>query len=289
MSTAPAAPGSPVGSEAARAPDDPMSTRSAPTPASATAPLRPDGTLKVTGEFAFSSDLWVDGMLWGATLRSPHPRARIVGIDITGARSRCPACTRCSPHEDVPGAQAYGLEHRRPAGARHRPGPLPGRAGRDRRRRPPRDRPPGRRRAIDGRLRGAAAGHRPARRAARTRRERGARPAATCCGTCRSARATRRATAAVVVTGEYEVGMQDQAFLGPESGLAVPAEDGGVDLYVATQWLHVDRGQVADCLGLPPTKVRLTLAGVGGAFGAPRGPLDAGPRVHAGAAHRPAR
>ena len=45
--------------------------------------------------------------------------------------------------------------------------------------------------------------------------------------------------------------MQDQAFLGPESGLAVPAEDGGVDLYVATQWLHVDRGQVADCLGLP--------------------------------------
>ena len=44
-----------------------------------------------------------------------------------------------------------------------------------------------------------------------------------------------------MVTGEYEVGMQDQAFLGPESGLAVPAEDGGVDLYVATQWLHVDQ------------------------------------------------
>src|SRR6478672_6410577 len=53
------------------------------------------------------------------------------------------------------------------------------------------------------------------------------------------------ATAAVVVTGDYEVGMQDQAFLGPESGLAVPALDGGVDLYVATQWLHVDRSQVA--------------------------------------------
>ncbi len=51
--------------------------------------------------------------------------------------------------------------------------------------------------------------------------------------------------------------MQDQAFLGPESGLAVPAEDGGVDLYVATQWLHVDRDQVAACLGLPPEKVRL--------------------------------
>src|SRR5690606_6395704 len=76
------------------------------------------------------------------------------------------------------------------------------------------------------------------------------------------------ATADIVVTGDDEVGMQDQAFLGPESGLAVPAEDGGIDLYIATQWLHVDRDQVAACLGLPADKVRLTLAGVGGAFGA---------------------
>src|SRR5690606_32976918 len=71
----------------------------------------------------------------------------------------------------------------------------------------------------------------------------------------------------VVVSGEYRVGMQDQGFLGPESGLAIPAADGGVDLYVATQWLHGDRRQVAASLGLPPEKVRLTLAGVGGAFG----------------------
>ncbi len=62
--------------------------------------------------------------------------------------------------------------------------------------------------------------------------------------------------------------MQDQAFLGPESGLAIPAEDGGVDLYIATQWLHVDQDQVAASLNLPPEKVRLTLSGVGGAFGA---------------------
>ena len=50
-------------------------------------PLRPDGVPKVTGEFAYSSDLWVDGMLWGATARSPHPRARIRGIDLTAARA----------------------------------------------------------------------------------------------------------------------------------------------------------------------------------------------------------
>jgi xanthine dehydrogenase D subunit len=76
------------------------------------------------------------------------------------------------------------------------------------------------------------------------------------------------AAAEVWVEGYYETGMQDQAFLGPEAGLAIPASDGGIDLYVATQWLHVDQEQVAPCLGLPKEKVRLYLAGVGGAFGA---------------------
>ncbi len=61
--------------------------------------------------------------------------------------------------------------------------------------------------------------------------------------------------------------MQDQAFLGPEAGLAVPDDVGGVDLYVATQWLHVDQRQICAALGLPPDQVRLSLAGVGGAFG----------------------
>ena len=76
------------------------------------------------------------------------------------------------------------------------------------------------------------------------------------------------ARADVVVTGEYEVGMQDQAPLGPESGLAIPDGEGGVDLHIATQWLHIDRAQLADCLGLAPEKVRLTMSGIGGAFGA---------------------
>src|SRR5206468_7446417 len=71
----------------------------------------------------------------------------------------------------------------------------------------------------------------------------------------------------VAVTGTYELGIQDQAFLGPESGLAVPDGEGGVDIYVATQWLHVDRNQVAPCLALSPDQVRIHLAGVGGAFG----------------------
>jgi xanthine dehydrogenase D subunit len=85
-------------------------------------------------------------------------------------------------------------------------------------------------------------------------------------------------TAPVVVALDFEVGMQDQAFLGPEAGLAVPDGEGGVDLYVATQWLHVDQGQICRVLGLPSEQVRLSLAGVGGAFG---GREDLSMHVHA--------
>src|SRR5207302_7908676 len=82
----------------------------------------------------------------------------------------------------------------------------------------------------------------------------------------------------VTVAGVYELGIQDQAFLGPESGLAIPDAEGGVDVYVATQWLHVDRDQVAPCLGLEPEQVRIHLAGVGGAFG---GREDLSMQIHA--------
>jgi CO/xanthine dehydrogenase Mo-binding subunit len=46
---------------------------------------REDGIPKVTGEFAYSSDLQAAGMLWGHTLRSPHAHARVAAIDISAA------------------------------------------------------------------------------------------------------------------------------------------------------------------------------------------------------------
>jgi len=46
---------------------------------------RVDGVPKVKGVFAYGSDLWHEDMLWGATLRSPHPHARIRSVGpITG-------------------------------------------------------------------------------------------------------------------------------------------------------------------------------------------------------------
>ena len=44
---------------------------------------RVDAIPKVTGEFAYSSDLSAAGMLWGHTLRSPHAHALIKQIDIS--------------------------------------------------------------------------------------------------------------------------------------------------------------------------------------------------------------
>jgi CO/xanthine dehydrogenase Mo-binding subunit len=73
-------------------------------------PLRPDGVPKVTGEFAYSSDLWVEGMLWGATARSPHPRARIRELDLSAALA-VRGVRAVLTAADVPGTLCYGLEH----------------------------------------------------------------------------------------------------------------------------------------------------------------------------------
>src|SRR6267143_670992 len=70
---------------------------------------RIDGVPKVKGEFEYASDLRRDGMLWGATLRSPHPRARIVSID-TSAAVETPGVRAVLTHADVPGKKTFGLD-----------------------------------------------------------------------------------------------------------------------------------------------------------------------------------
>jgi xanthine dehydrogenase D subunit len=223
---------------------------------------RPDGVAKTKGEFAFTSDLWAEGLLWGRTLRSPHASARIRSIDVSPAW-RVPGVVAVVTADDVPGDPTYGLDlPDQPVFAtdviRYAGEPIAAVAA---------DHPEAARRAVEAIL----VDYEPTEGVYDPEDAFDAPPVHPNGNVFRHLRLRRgdpAATGAVVVEGTYEVGMQDQAFMGPESGLAIPSEDGGVELFISTQWLHVDRDQVAACLALPPEKVRLTLGGVGGAFGA---------------------
>jgi CO/xanthine dehydrogenase Mo-binding subunit len=236
---------------------------------------RSDGRAKVTGQFAYASDLRAEGMLVGVTLRSPHASARILEIDTAAARA-VQGVRAVMTHADVPGAKLVG------PGA-HKDQPV---LAFDRVR--CHGEPVAVVAAEDlGTARRAAAlvavAYEPLpvlsdAAAALAPGAPSLHPHGNEVRTVRIVHGDPATTGPVTVRGSYEVGMQDQAFLGPEAGLARPLEDGGVQLEVATQWLHLDREQVAAALGLPEERVQLVLAGVGGAFG---GREDLSVHVHA--------
>ena len=225
---------------------------------------RVDGEPKVRGAYTYGGDILTEATAFGVTLRSPHPSARIRSIDASAPR-RSPGVLAVLLPDDVPGRKTFGLEFC--------------------------DQP-----VLAGDV-VRYEGEPVALVAAETLEQ--ARAAASLIAVDydplpgvfdmeaalepRSPKVHEFGNVLrhvhirhgdpegvepdVWVEGYYETAMQDAAPLGPEGGLAVPAADGGVDLYVATQWLHVDRQQIALCLGLPEEMVRITLAGVGGAFG----------------------
>ena len=227
--------------------------------------VRPDGTAKVQGSFQFSSDYTADDALWGATLRSPHPFARIVRLDVSAAL-RVPGVAAVITAADVPGVPTYGLiSQDQPVFAadvvRFVGEPVAAVAA---------DHPATCRRALQAivveyevlepltdperAIDGSVSPIHPDGNVIRHQR---------------IVRGDQTIEGPVTVEGTYELGRQDQAFLGLEAALAVPDHDGGgVELVVATQWLHEDQKQIAACLALPAEKVRLALGGVGGAFGA---------------------
>ncbi len=236
--------------------------------------LRDDAVPKVTGAFEFASDLSAPGMLWGDTLRSPHPHARIASVDLAPALA-LPGVHAVLTHADVPGKKVYGLEFAdQPVLAadrvRYVGEPVAIVAA---------EHPEQAARALEA----IVVEYEPLEPVVDMERALEQEPLHPDRPTMGHGyrddprpnvvrhlvirHGDPEAAGDVVVTGTYEVGIQDQAFLGPESGLAVPDGEGGVDVYVATQWLHVDRDQVAPCLGLPPEQVRIHLSGVGGAFG----------------------
>ena len=156
------------------------------------------------------------GCVWGATLRSPHPHARIAPARRAPARGASPASRRSSPPTTCPAqpptassAQdqpVFAATSCATSASRSPPSPptTPRRAG-------------GRCEAIVVEYEvleplidpeeAIAGGH-----------DRSI-PTATCSATSASCAATRSVVGDVVVEGTYEIGMQDQAFLGLEAAL----------------------------------------------------------------------
>ncbi|KJK58130.1 xanthine dehydrogenase family protein molybdopterin-binding subunit [Saccharothrix sp. ST-888] len=228
--------------------------------------LRTDALPKALGIYPYAADLWAEGLLWGAVLRSPHPHARIVAIDTTPALA-------------LPGVHAVVTAA---------------------------DLPPGPEGTPDGAPSGPIVADRPilACGVVRHHGEPVAAVAADHPDTARLAAASilveyelleavtdpeqsfnvpplhpegnlfrhlplrtgdPEAVGEIVVEGLYQVGRQDPAPLGSEAGLAVPRPDGGVELHLSSTDPHGDRDRTAACLGLEPDRVRLVVTGVPGA------------------------
>lgn len=94
--------------------------------------------------------------------------------------------------------------------------------------------------------------------------------------------------AAYIVEDTYFTQMVEHAFLQPEAAVARINEEGNMEVYVATQYPHYDREEVARCLGFNEDEVIIHNMAIGGAFGARE---DINPQCHAAIAayitHRP--
>ncbi|MER5636316.1 xanthine dehydrogenase family protein molybdopterin-binding subunit [Kitasatospora sp. NPDC002227] len=227
---------------------------------------RSDALPKALGIYPYAADLWAEGLLWGAVLRSPHPHARIVSVDLSAALA-------------VPGVHAVITADDLPPGADGLP---------------------------DGAPRGPLVADRPILAAGIVRHqgEPVAAVAADHPDTARLAAAAilveyellepvvdpeqsfsapplhpdgnllrhiplrtgdPEVVGEIIVEGLYQVGRQDPAPIGAEAGLAVPRPDGGVELHLSSTDPHGDRDRTAACLGLEPDRVRLVVTGVPGA------------------------
>lgn len=178
---------------------------------------RPDGVAKVTGAFAYAADVDAPGALWGATVRSPHPAARLLGVDATAALA-LPGVRTVLTAADIPGLPTYGLDAAdQPVlvadECRYHGQPVALVAA---------DTPQIARRAaelIEVRWEVLAPVTDPA-EALRVGAPR-YRELVVQCG-------DDGTEGPVAVEGTYTVGVQDQAFLAPEAALARPTPDGGL-------------------------------------------------------------
>ncbi|GAA2468984.1 molybdopterin-dependent oxidoreductase [Streptomyces thermolineatus] len=243
-------------------PVGPAGAQEAPAPFGLGASLMPeDASAKTQGTFPYAADLWAEGLLWAAVLRSPHPHARIVSVDTSAAEAMAGVCAVVT-HDDVPGDPMHGRRVAdRPVFAkdvvRHHGEPIAAVAA---------DHP------DTARLAAAAIAVEyevlePVTDPEKAFSEPPLHPDGNLVRYIPLRFGDAGAVGEVVVDGLYRIGRQDPAPIGAEAGLAVPRPDGGVELYVASTDPHADRDLAAACYGLEPERVRVVVTGVPGATG----------------------
>ncbi|WP_212764902.1 xanthine dehydrogenase family protein molybdopterin-binding subunit [Streptomyces sp. I05A-00742] len=220
-----------------------------------------DAAAKAQGTFPYAADLWAEGLLWAAVLRSPHPHARIVSID-TGTAAAMPGVHAVVTHADVPGDAAHGrVVADRPVFAsdlvRHHGEPIAAVAA---------DHP------DTARLAAAAIAVEyevlePVTDPEQAFAAEPLHPDGNLIRHIPLRFGDPEVTGEVVVEGLYRIGRQDPAPIGAEAGLAVPRPDGGVEIYTASTDPHADRDLAAACFALEPERVKIVVTGVPGAMG----------------------
>jgi len=223
----------------------------------------------VLGERAYVGDLTLAGMLHGALVLSPHPRARVLRIDTARARA-LPGVEVIATAADVPGERWYGMLHN----------DWPGFVAEGEETR-----------YVGDVVAAIAAVDRHTARAAAAlvdvsyevlsptldplqALESGARQINPRHDNLLGHSVVQRgdadaalATSAHVVSGQWQTQRIEHLFLEPESALAEPLPDGCLHLRTQGQGIFDDRRQVARFLGLPTEKIFVELFPNGGAFG----------------------
>ena len=228
---------------------------------------RVDASAKALGEAKYADDFYMDGMVYGSALRSEYPRAEILSIDKSEAESMDGVlCVMTA--EDIPGTQKVGHLKRDwdvivPVGktthylgdavalvAAETPeilekakkaikveyNPLDGVFS-----------------PVEAMKDGAPLVHKD--------------------GNLLSEEHLVRGDAEKVisesrysVTNHYSLPFTEHAFMETECAVAFP-EDGGIHIISGDQGIYQTQRECSDALGLPPEKVRVSAAMVGGGFG----------------------
>lgn len=229
-------------------------------------PVRSDSLPKLSGSAVYADDIDVPGMLHVAVLRSAHPHARIVSLDVSAA-IRSEGVAKVITHADLPGARFFGaIRHDQPVFCSDR-ARFPGDAiaavvasSRE---------------LAEKAAAAIAVEYEPLEPVFSSEKAmadnapeiNGIRNI--CCDVqIRSAECRGKSPGTVSVSGKFSLGPVEHAYMEPECSVArFEAETGKVRVSVGSQNIHADRDEIAAILGIGPERVEVDFVYAGGGFG----------------------